>query len=126
MNSLGKVTVYTPNPETNIPVSGNKGFIITRTKLDELLNPFISSDSFSSSLAQCIAESDILTAVLFLQGKKNPQLDSRFPIAQDLPLILNPNYGLEKLLEGPYKNKTDETKEKYEKANKSYMESFNP
>jgi hypothetical protein len=124
MNPWDKLVIHPSSPEINFTFDDGRSFTITRTKYDDLLLSFATSDSLSSRFVSTTAEVDILRTFLFLEGSKHPQVNSNYPMAQFFPLVLNPQYNLTELLSGAFRTKSDEADKKSKESRKTLSETM--
>ncbi|MDG6995075.1 MAG: hypothetical protein JRN52_04055 [Nitrososphaerota archaeon] len=122
MSVWDKLTIFTAQQQNTFDLTGGKQVTISRTKNDDLLQSFATSDSLSSRFVARAAESDILRTLLFLGGDKVPQLDGNFPIAQIFPIVLNHSYDFQTMLSGPYKPKVEEASKQRDDSRKSLLD----
>lgn len=106
-------------------VNGNK-INITKTKFEEILISFSDYNSKSNEFVNLVSSDDLLRTFFFLESKVDAETNRMYPSKMNVPIILDPEYDFQNMIESRQdmkKQLTDITDE--HKKSKQELEDLN-
>ncbi len=108
MSNYSKIIISPSDPIHFENLCDDKRIKITSQKTDSLFRSFKLSDSSSSKFVRTVSSDPILRTLIFLRGRQIPNLNTKYPLIESYPLIINPEYDLFDTLKSVYKEEKEE------------------